>query len=108
LGNGSQTKSYISVEDVIDGIVTVLHEQSTAYDVYNIATEDFLTVTQIANIAIEILGLTNVEINYGKSDKGWKADVPQILLDTSKLRKLGWMNKLTSEEAMRNSIISMK
>jgi UDP-glucose 4-epimerase len=107
LGNGTQTKSYIHVFDVVQGVLHAFQKTSIMYDVYNVATEDFLTVKEIANMTIELMKLADTRINYGDSDRGWKADVPMILLDSSKLRKLGWQNTFNSYAAMQDAINSM-
>ena len=51
--------------------------------------------------------MKDVKYNFTGGARGWKADVPNYKLDTSKIRNLGWENKLNSFEAMENSIESM-
>ena len=48
-----------------------------------------------------------VRIKFGEGDRGWKADVPKIFLDSSKLRALGWESNFTSSEAMQKSLNAM-
>ena len=44
LGDGQQSKSYIHVEDVVDALL-LLHDRGwTGFDVFNVATEDYVTV----------------------------------------------------------------
>ena len=109
LGNGTQTKSYIYVTDVIDAVLQANLNTTSEYDVYNVSTKDYITVTEIAEMAIKVSGLEikDVKINYGDSDRGWKADVPKIFLDSDKIRGLGWENRLSSREAMWESLVSM-
>jgi UDP-glucose 4-epimerase len=109
LGDGTQTKSYIDVSDVVRGVLTAHTKLEYGYEVYNVSTEDLITVSEIAKIAVEVLGLNSekVRIEFGNSDRGWKGDVPKIRLDSSKLRALGWCNRLTSRKAIEQSLQSM-
>jgi len=109
LGDGTQTKSYIYVTDVINGVLTAHSNLQTGYEVFNVATEDLITVSEIAEIAIRTSGLEreNVTLEYESSDRGWKGDVPKICLNSSKLRALGWSNKFSSSSAMENSLLAM-
>lgn len=109
MGNGTQTKSYIDVLDVVSGVLTANNNIDTGFEVFNVATEDVITVKEIAELALEIANLSSetTKIKYGESDRGWKADVPQIALNSERLRSLGWSNKFNSREAMRNALIAM-
>src|SRR6266699_6583367 len=43
LGDGTQKKSYIHIEDILNAIFTVADEPTLRYDVFNVATEDYIT-----------------------------------------------------------------
>ena len=47
---------------------------------YNVATGDYITVREIADLAIECLGLdpASVQREYGEQPRGWKGDVPVV------------------------------
>ena len=107
LGDGSQSKSYIHVDDVLDALL-LLHERGwNGFDVFNVATEDYVTVRQIADLVAERLGISGVEYAFTGGDRGWKGDVPVVRFDSDKLRGLGWSNRRTSVEALRDAIDSM-
>jgi UDP-glucose 4-epimerase len=109
LGNGTQTKSYIDVHDVISGVLLASEKCSKNYDVFNVSTNDLVTVNEIVEIVISEYGLERhtVEVTFGEGDRGWKADVPKIKLDSSKLRKLGWGNNYSSRSAIVNAVRAM-
>ena len=107
LGNGTQSKSYIYIEDIVDALRTVEKNALDGYNYYNVATTDHITVTEIANIVVNIMGLDGVEYQYTGGDRGWKGDVPVVRLLSDKIRKLGWKNKYSTEEAIRMSVTSM-
>lgn len=107
LGDGTQDKSYIHVEDIVAAIRLVEQKYLKGYEVYNVGTLDSVTVTQIADLAREIANSPDTEYEYTGGDRGWKGDVPKIKLDSTKIRALGWNNQYTSQEAMRLSMSEM-
>jgi UDP-glucose 4-epimerase len=107
LGDGQQSKSYIHVSDVLSALSLLLDRDWTGFDVFNVATEDYVTVRQIADLVANRLGLSGVAYTYTGGSRGWKGDVPIVRFDTTKLRRLGWRNQRTSVEALTDSIDSM-
>ena len=57
LGDGSQSKSYIHVEDVIRAVLTAHAQSAAPFSAYNVATGDYITVREIAELAVECTGL---------------------------------------------------
>jgi len=111
-GNGRQLKSYVHVADVVDAMFLV-HRSTPLdemYTVYNVSTLDFISVQEIADMAIEVCGLmhSTVEKVYHGGARGWKGDVPVVKFDSSRLRGLGWCNRFNSREAMISSLNSMR
>jgi len=110
LGDGTQKKSYVWVEDCIEAMLHVLKlSEDSRYEVYNIGSEDWVTVSEIADMTIELMGLSNVEkVFTGGVDggRGWVGDVKLMSLDISKIKATGWRPKHTSREAVRLSIES--
>ena len=105
LGNGTQCKPYIYVLDLIEAIMQLTHEFQPGEIVYNISvTSPGTTVTHIAEIVVEELGLRNVRFNYTGGDRGWKGDVPRFSYNISKVLATGWMPKHTSDEAVRQTV----
>lgn len=109
LGDGTQSKSYIHVEDVLDAIFTVARSDLGAFDIFNVATGDYITVREIAELAAEVLGVDpqSVRYEYTGSDRGWKGDVPIVRFDCSKIQALGWQCSRSSKEALQQSMKAM-
>jgi UDP-glucose 4-epimerase len=107
LGDGTQSKSYIHVDDVLNALLSIHDQGWQGFRVFNVATEDYVTVRQIADLVAEQLHLTGVEYTFAGGTRGWKGDVPIVRFDTTKLRKLGWTNRRTSVAALRDAIDSM-
>lgn len=108
LGDGTQSKSYIHVEDVIDAVLTA-HVSEGAYDAFNVATGDYISVREIADLAVECVGLelgaTRYEFTGGS--RGWRGDVPVVRLSTDRIRSLGWRCKRTSRQALQESMADL-
>ena len=109
LGNGRQSKSYVHVEDVIRGVLHANGVSQQPYSVYNLATGDYITVTEIADLAVECLGLDRdaVRIEYTGGDRGWKGDVPVVRLSSARLEATGWRCERSSSDALRAAMKSM-
>jgi UDP-glucose 4-epimerase len=109
LGDGHQTKSYIYVDDVIDAILIGAGRAPDPFTTFNVATVDYVTVTEIAHLAIAVLGLppAKVTLHFSGGDRGWKGDVPVVRLNTGKIRALGWSNRLPTRAALRLALESM-
>ncbi len=106
LGDGRQSKSYIHVEDVVEAVL-LAHRASqrfsgTFFEVYNVATGDYITVTEIAQLAIEVAGLSpdQIRLEYTGGNRGWKGDVPIVRLNTDRIRGLGWTCKRNTRQAL--------
>jgi UDP-glucose 4-epimerase len=106
LGDGSQRKSYIHVLDVVDAVLLADGAGANAYDVYNVATGDEITVAEIADLAAEAVGLSpaEVEYDYAGGDRGWRGDVPVVRLQIEKIKGLGWKCSRSTRDALRESL----
>lgn len=105
LGDGTQCKPYIYVLDLVEAIVNLTREFKPGEEVYNISVKsEGTTVTHIAEIVVDVMGLSNVEFKYTGGDRGWKGDVPRFSYDISKVLATGWEPKFTSDEAVRQTV----
>jgi len=108
LGDGQQSKSYIHVTDVVSAVLHANEHAPEDFQVYNVATGDYITVNQIADLAVEILGLaTPPAYQHTGGDRGWKGDVPVVRLNTDRIKSLGWSCKKSTREALKASIMSL-
>ena len=109
LGDGRQSKCYIAVADVLDAILGVIDEpEDLPYEVFNVSTEDALSVDQIAAAACRAVGVDPdaVSLEHTGGQRGWNGDVPVVRLDTSRIRSRGWVPKRTSAAAMEWALAS--
>jgi UDP-glucose 4-epimerase len=103
LGNGEQYKPYMYVKDLVVGIIYVWKNSADRLNVYNLGVESRTKVKEIAQIVVEELG-SNARIVYTGGDRGWIGDVPEFKYDLSKIHRLGWSAKYTSNEAVRLAV----
>lgn len=102
LGNGQQEKSYLHIEDCIDAMQFVVTETATPVNLYNLGTTTATTVTTIAEIVAQELGL-DPEFSFTGGDRGWVGDVPLMQLSIDRLRSLGWDANYSSDDAVREA-----
>ena len=109
LGDGTQSKSYIHVQDVLDAVLLAERNQEGSCQVYNVATGDYITVREIADLAASVLGLDPAAITYefAGGDRGWKGDVPIIRLSCDRIKRLGWAGALPTREALRRALSAL-
>jgi UDP-glucose 4-epimerase len=107
LGDGKQSKSYIHVSDVIEAMFHVIQRATDTVNVFNVATDDYITVNDIARLVVEEIGYAGVRFEYTGGSRGWKGDVPVVRFDLRKIHSLGWRARYNSEEALRRSIREM-
>ncbi|PSH01396.1 MAG: UDP-glucose 4-epimerase [Nanohaloarchaea archaeon QH_8_44_6] len=100
LGNGKQRKSYLHVEDTVEGIIKAW---KSGRKVFNIGSRDSIDVDGIAEIVSEEMNL-NPDLSYTGGKKGWKGDVPEMRLDISKLENEGWKPERNSRESVRKTV----
>jgi len=103
LGDGKQSKSYLHVDDCIEGFLRGV-ESGRQVAIYNMGSEDRVTVLEIADIVRKTAGCPDAKVILtGGVDggRGWKGDVKLMQLDMSRLRSIGWTPMHNSAEAIR-------
>lgn len=105
LGNGKQSKPYLHVSDLIEGINLVMKEEFTdLVNSFNIGVSSETTVDRIADIICQEMGLENVKYLYTGGDIGWKGDVAKFQYDLTKITKLGWQAKYDSDKTVKKTV----
>jgi UDP-glucose 4-epimerase len=105
LGDGQQSKSYIHVSDVVAAVLHANQHEKQIFRAFNVATGDYITVKEIADLAVEVLKLGNPPVyEFTGGDRGWKGDVPVVRLNTDRIQALGWNCKHNTKTALRLSL----
>jgi UDP-glucose 4-epimerase len=103
LGDGKQVRSYIYIDDAVEATIVAWRKTEASYEVYNIASEDWITVDEVADEVIRAMELNNVKKTYKPvlHGVGWLGDVKKIALKIDKIKKLGFKLVMNSREAVR-------
>ncbi|MFO1532744.1 MAG: NAD-dependent epimerase/dehydratase family protein [Thermoplasmatota archaeon] len=105
LGDGRQTKSYVSVADTVDAMVHAARHAPHGVHPYNIGSKDAIPVVQLADTVANVMGVRpKHRFAGGTADgAGWKGDVKAMRLALGRLAKLGpgWAPRHSSEDAVR-------
>jgi UDP-glucose 4-epimerase len=109
LGDGQQSKSYVHVSDVVAAVMLAAVAAPRPLATYNVATGDYITVTEIAELAVRAVGIEpgGTAFEYSGGERGWKGDIPVVRLNTDRIRGLGWCNTMSTSQAMSASLESM-
>ena len=106
LGDGHQTKPYIYVLDLVDAIMK-FKDVGQGITLYNVGVEGATSVTRIAEIIVEKMGLKDVAFKYTGGRGGWKGDVPKFQYDLGKIHAAGWQAKYSSDENLNTPLVSV-
>ncbi len=103
LGNGFQKKSYLHVEDCINAIFIALKKSKGTINIFNLGTEEFITVRQSIKILCKKLDV-KPKISYAGGRRGWIGDNPFIFLKINKMKSLGWRPKYSIKKSLEITI----
>jgi len=104
LGDGNQEKSYLHVNDAIDATLFAVERTKKDIDVFNVGSEEQITVKKIAHLVVSTLGLEGVRYRYTGGKIGWPGDVPIMLLSIEKLKDLGWEPRFGVEKSILHTV----
>jgi UDP-glucose 4-epimerase len=107
LGDGTQKKSYLYVQDGIDAILLAVEKASERVNIFNLGTDEYIQVKDSIGFITKELGVKPT-LSFSGGSRGWIGDNPFIFLDCSKIRKLGWKPKLAIKDAVVNTLRYLK
>jgi UDP-glucose 4-epimerase len=103
LGDGHQRKSYLYVEDCVDGMLTAISAAQHSVNIFNLGHTEYCEVNESIAWICATLGVAPT-IVYTGGDRGWAGDNPFLVLDTSKIRALGWRPTLTIRQSVIRTV----
>lgn len=103
LGDGSQRKSYVYVQDCVDAVLLGCARGSGPLDVFNVGTDEHCSVDESLGWICERLG-AQPDRSYTGGPRGWPGDSPFIHLDCARLRALGWQPRLSIREGVLRTV----
>ena len=99
LGNGHQRKSYVYVQDCIDGMLQAIEKSDDQINIFNLGTDEYCEVNDSIEWITTHLNLSP-RLTYTGGDRGWIGDSPFIFLDCEKIKGLGWSARLSIKEGV--------
>jgi UDP-glucose 4-epimerase len=103
LGDGKQRKSYLHVEDCIDGMLLGLNALDDRIAIFNLGTDEVCQVLDSVGWIVGRLKLSP-QLTFSGGQRGWIGDNPLIHLDTSRVRRLGWRPKRSIKESVELTV----
>eukprot|EP00240_Pyramimonas_obovata_P003971 CAMPEP_0118930744 /NCGR_PEP_ID=MMETSP1169-20130426/7327_1 /TAXON_ID=36882 /ORGANISM="Pyramimonas obovata, Strain CCMP722" /LENGTH=357 /DNA_ID=CAMNT_0006873147 /DNA_START=33 /DNA_END=1102 /DNA_ORIENTATION=- len=100
-GNGTNTRSYLYVEDVARAFDKILHK-GTVGDVYNIGTTKERTVKSVAEAICNFFNKDPKDTIVHVEDRAFNDQ--RYYLETSKLAELGWTEEVSWEDGIKRTI----
>lgn len=104
LGDGTQQKSYLHVDELINAMLFIRDHAPEPLAYYNVGMDDDGVTVQFLAEQLVSAAAPGASISYGQGNKGWVGDVPRFSYSIDKLRTLGWSPKLGSVEAVKLAI----
>lgn len=97
VGDGTQTRCFTYVDDIVDGIIRASTEKRAEGEVFNLGTDKETPIIELANLMVELYGEGKIvfvesEGVYGRSYE----DIPRRVPDISKARVLLGFEPATS------------
>lgn len=102
LGDGHQTKPYLHVTELIEGIEFFRKRLSPGVTRVNIGPPDLIDVRGIVAEVCDVLGV-EPQVTYQDSPVGWTGDVPRYEFDSSAMQEAGFTIETSSREAVRRA-----
>ena len=103
LGNGKQRKSYLYIQDCIDAMLTAVEKSKDKVNIFNLGVDNYCELNDSIGWICGTLGV-KPQLEYSGGDRGWIGDNPFILLDTAKIRALGWSPKLSISQGVIKTV----
>jgi UDP-glucose 4-epimerase len=105
LGDGKQRKSYLHVDDAINGILMGREKRESRVEIYNLGSDDWTEVKEIASIISKSMRLSpEFSFRNELNGRGWVGDVKTMLLDCSYIKSKGWRAERNSRESVERTV----
>ncbi len=106
LGDGTQSKSYLLVDDCVEAFLFGLEHAKNHVEIFNVGSMGKVNVKMIARAVLEEMKLADVKLRFtgGVDGRGWPGDVKEMLLDIQKIKSLGWSPRHDGVESVKLAV----
>ena len=105
LGNLHSRRDFIYIDDVLEAFEICL-ENIRNFNIFNVGSEKSYSIEELCSIIEKILN-KKIEIKINSSQLR-KNDIPEIISDSTMLRKLNWAPQIDIEEGLTKTIASIE
>jgi len=100
LGNGSQLKSYFSVEDFLNGITKIPKiDGNKRVEIYNLGNNHATTVNNMVGYICDYMNV-RPEYKFIGGEVGWSGDTKCTFASIDRAKSVGWKPKYSTKEAV--------
>lgn len=110
-GDGTQTRCFGHVTDIVDGVIRLLDHPQAIGDVFNVGAQGEISIADLAERIISVTGSSStIElVPYEKAYESGFEDMERRVPDTSKLEALtGWKQSRTLEDILSDTIAEIR
>jgi len=107
LGNGKQRKSYLYIQDCIEGLLLSLSNSKEKVNIFNLGFNGYCQVNDSIRWICQELNASPT-LKFSGGDRGWIGDNPFIFLETKKIQSLGWNPKYTIQDSIKKTVQFLK
>ena len=110
-GDGSQTRSFADVTDVVRAFVGLLGEPRAVGDILNIGNPEEISILELAKRVKAITGSSSdiVKVPYDEAYEAGFEDMPRRVPDVTKIRDLiGWSPELRLSDILARVVAHMR
>ena len=104
-GDGSQTRDFIYIDDLIDAIILAANTPNIGGEVFQIASSDEMSVIELSQQLVKVLshvGIDDVKVINAETRLG---DVKRSYSDTTKAKQLlGWSSNVSLDEGLKKTV----
>jgi UDP-glucose 4-epimerase len=102
LGTGEQVRTYNYITDTVTALLLVGAHPEAQGQVYNIGGESSISIKELADLLIQVLGIERPQISY--TGESWPGDIAVLCGDVGRLRGLGFRALTSLEEGLRQYV----
>lgn len=103
-GGKHQRKSYVYIDDVINGIWAGTWHAPQKVNIFNVGNESTFTLDEVIRVMCETMELELPEIIYSGNKVGWIGDSRTCLLEVAKLKSFGWKPEIDIAMAINKTV----
>ena len=101
LGDGSQIRDYLYINDVIDGLL-IIAEKGVPGEDYNLGSGIPVKILDLLNRIANLMNIKNYKINL--TGQSWAGDIKKWYADINKAKSLGFRVKTDLEDGLKETI----